>query len=286
MSTPTNSGRGKDLVREVFLELYPNNDYWFQIAWNALTGTPQSAKKEVLIERTLAASGVADPRAREKARTLAALCEAVMEQNPLVIEELAERIERSCQKHGQSKLATERLKNALRKVTKGKSSAEYVVWTSLQSVLGTERSYASASQVESDYVAKSRRFNLFIFERAVWINTATEQCRVDLEERICRLLILLILNRGRHLPTLMAYRKAWGLLNLDPRDDETYVVEHFLKPAMSILRAKLERLGTIDKTFDIPGKKRFAGYLCNGNFSFCVIVPESEESAFTFSSFE
>ena len=261
------------LARYLFIENYPGQEEWFDLAWEVLqeklTEMPSPPSADYVLG--LGISGTNDALAREMANELAMFFEACMPRFPIVKGELLERLELACKEHGKNETATRTLKQKI--VNHLESPAEFVVLTSKPSQLGTSSQSATQETVEREFIAKMETYDVFVNRRAVYVRKGNEHVSLKLDERVYRLLVMLLRYKGSHLPIGQCWRKAWKGVAISEHYTMEDIVDLYLKNAISQLRAEMEGV----KGFDIPDKLRHHGYMCHGKFSCCIILDEEME---------
>jgi len=122
-------------------------------------------------------------------------------------------------------------------------------------------------QLQAQFTLQKSRFEIFVNESENVVAVAGFKESVQLEPRIRRLLIVLLLNRGKTLQASRLVKSAW-------HDDSPIIgadlkkVRSNLKVAISELKGKLKDFEPIQ----IPELPRDGDYCCQGEFTFCVLM--------------
>jgi hypothetical protein len=155
---------------------------------------------------------------------------------------------------------------------------KYVVWACKRKQITPTRDYVSPAELETKYLhGWENKYDIFIKRRTVLLSTNNRgPIKLDFEERHYRLLVMLLIRKDDPLPAVPLYQKAWTSMSRGAVSNDKDAVEFFLKPAISEIRTKMLPI----YNFSIPRKKPDVGYFCEGDFSFCVIIPSQMENEF------
>ncbi len=101
----------KNLSKKIFLEIHPEKDLWFDLAWEAFEerGFDLPVKGKAHVLPALAMSSDSDTAVKELIDHFAVFFEAFMVSFPVAREELLKRIQQVSQEHGEGLIATQGL---------------------------------------------------------------------------------------------------------------------------------------------------------------------------------
>ena len=151
---------------------------------------------------------------------------------------------------------------------RSRRTPEYVAWIDERGKSELKRYEGSRTKLEAQFDLQKTRFDIFVNCSEKVIRTSGSKEPIPLEPRIQLMLVLFLLRRGQQIaPSAMA-RFAW------PRGSpicgaDAKRVQSNLKLAVHDLKTKL----TAVKNIEIPEKRRDEGYSCQGEFTFCVLLP-------------
>lgn len=266
----------RQLARALFLDKFDDAGDWFDLAWEA--GLEKNQLQKFGGEFIVGALGVSDRGSlalQEMARDFAVLFNTFLQKHPVTQEALIEQLEASCVRDGNSTQSVRRLSQALKRAIE--PQAPFVIWSGNTSKIKVHCEYAYISQAES-YLEKESEFDIFVHGQRVSIGGSNDRTVLALPARLRWLLIMLLRYPGKMLPVEESYKKAWGRINLKPEEDAQFIIDEYLRFAMSDLRRHLKPLGG----FSIPGKDHVeGGYRCEGECSFCIILERHAEARVT-----
>lgn len=161
--------------------------------------------------------------------------------------------------------------------------AEYVIFLSRPSGIGVIRKPEKEKSIHKKYLEKKKNYDIFVYEQTVY-RKVTDKAKVNmvimgLDRNIQNLLILFLKYKNTRIPYEKLYGKAWE--ESITRDDNAAlkmdaVVMNRLKTAITDLRNEFEYI----RGFSIP-HARAEGYICEGDFKFCVVLKKSTNDWYT-----
>jgi hypothetical protein len=145
---------------------------------------------------------------------------------------------------------------------------ECVAWFDDQGRGELKRQEGPRMKLEAQFSLQKSRFDIFVncSEKGIWIPNSEKA--IPLEPRIQRLLVLLLLHRGEPIAPSRVVRWAWPA-GSSVIGAHAKKVRSNLKVAVSELKDELECV----KSIDIPELQRDGNYCCQGEFTFCVLLP-------------
>lgn len=271
-----NEEDAKNLAARLFAVRFPDNQAFFDSGWDRIRSRLAGAVNadSVMNSADLLATSAPDTMAIEMVQEVAVFFEAFMTRFPVAREELIKRVAGVCIKYGRETEYVREIESRIDAVTNNEGS--FVVWTSAPSGLGSKEAYYSESELKKRVLPRFENYGIAIKGRSVMARMPAKLEYVQLEEPPYRLLVILLRYKDENLDTKDLYLHAYGRKH-DDGSDETYLVENYLKFAISDLRQKL--MGKV-RGFLIPDKQRSAGYRCTGAFTFCIVMAREQERTF------
>ena len=164
----------------------------------------------------------------------------------------------------------------------------YEIYLPSKRGIGTESLVATRGRVEKLYLANKEDYDIFVYTRSVYAKKRVERTRkyglafVELDQRMYILLVLFLKYKDSSLDIFALHKRAWDHVPKDyeGRLDYTITMEH-LKSAISELKAKVN----VD-ALEIKKPRNSEGYICIGNFKFCVIIDKSQSGKYSLSDFD
>lgn len=265
------------MARSLFLARYPDGEEWFSLAWEVLSerSSASTEQQQVLLKREFHLSATEGVLATDMVDLAMIFFEAFMLRFPAARNDLVERLASACTRHGKTDAFGAVLQSELEQQP-GDTARDFLLVTNAPGI-GAISSRVSPEEVGA-YIHGCSSFDVFVHKRSVLIRRGQKSIPADLDERVYRLLVIFLRHKDQHLPTDQLYRKAWFPQNPTASVPNTHeeIVQRFLKPAVSQLRRKLASV----HAFEVPPKKRYHGYICRGNFSFCVAIDAAAEKQY------
>lgn len=176
-----------------------------------------------------------------------------------------------------------------RAIARGKERGEdYEIYLYKEKGIGASTIQASKSEVDKAYLANKGDYDIFVYTRSVYSKRRDERTRklglslVELDQRMYVLLVLFLKYKDSSLNVFALHKKAWEHVpkDYDGRLDYKRTME-YLKSAVSELKAKLN----VD-ALEIKKIRNSEGYICSGDFKFCVIIDQSQSDKYNLSDFD
>ncbi len=166
--------------------------------------------------------------------------------------------------------------------------ADYEIYISKDRGIGAESLEASKNSVEKIYLKNKEDYDIFVYTRSVYSKKKDFRVKkpslvfIELDQRIYILLVLFLKYKDSSLDIFALHKKAWDHVSkdYDGRPDYDKTMKH-LKSAISELKAKVN----ID-ALEIKKPRNSDGYICIGNFRFCVIIDKSQSGKYSLSDFD
>ena len=154
-----------------------------------------------------------------------------------------------------------------------------VAWLSVPDDIAPKGKNGMFDSLEDSIRKNKDQYEIIIIGRTVNLKSDYAIKPLLMAESEYRLLVMFLKYRGKYLKTLELYRKAWSTKTLSylHDKDEDYVVDNFLKTAISSLRKSFVSI----KGFDIPRKRPGTGYICMGNFKFAIVLTSADDKLLT-----
>ena len=175
------------------------------------------------------------------------------------------------------------------KVVQGKSeAADYEIYLSKYRGIGAESLEASKNRVEKNYLQNKEDYDIFVYTRSVYSKKKDFRTKkpnlvfIELDQRMYVLLVLFLKYKDSSLNVFALHKKAWEHVPKDygGRLDYKRTME-YLKSAISGLKSKID----VD-ALEIKKPRNSDGYICSGNFKFCVIIDKSQSDKYILSDFD
>ncbi len=175
------------------------------------------------------------------------------------------------------KLGKERIKYTQRK----EGTPEYILYLSNSSGIGIDQQSELTRKIIEEYLENKKTYGIFIYQMNVVKKIKTrKEVRIEsieLDQTVLNLLVLFLKYKDKRLLYLKLYHKAWeGSAHHNYKIVDSDEIIDNLKGAVSSLRAKFMDV----EGFCIP-KARGGGYVCKGNFKFCLILDKSNDEMYT-----
>jgi hypothetical protein len=164
-------------------------------------------------------------------------------------------------------------------------SQQYAVYTAHPSGIGVESETANERTIKRKYLSNKENYDIFVYQHCVEKRLASmiddqpidTYETVELDLNVLRLSVLFLKYKNEHLPYAPLYDKAWeGSTNRRDFEKDRAEAMTGLKNAVTALR---NTFGDIDG-FNIP-PARGGGYICKGQFTFCLILKKSLDQWYT-----
>jgi hypothetical protein len=175
------------------------------------------------------------------------------------------------------------------KVLQDKSDvADYEIYISKDRGIGAESLEASKNRVEKIYLKNKEDYDIFVYTRSVYSKKKDFRVKkpslvfIELDQRMYVLLVLFLKYKDSSLDVFALHKRAWEHVpkDYDGRPDYKKTMD-YLKSAISELKAKVN----VD-ALEIKKPRNSAGYICTGNFRFCVIIDKSQSGKYSLSDFD
>ena len=160
---------------------------------------------------------------------------------------------------------------------------EYTIFLSRPSGIMVIKKEDTEEGTQKKYLEKKEKYDIFVYEETAYkkmiYGEKINMLIVNLDKNILNLLILFLKYKNNRIPYEKLYHKAWeGSIEHDKkaRLSEDAIVMNRLKTAVATLRSKFKHI----EGFRMP-HARSGGYICEGNFKFCVILKNSTNQFYT-----
>lgn len=285
------------VARELFLLLHPSEQAWFDLAWDACSQAPLPSDWSVKLA-TLPGLGVLPrnaPVTEQLARDFAVMAATFLIQSPVARNELIERLKEASTKRGHAKPVREWIAQAANEILNGKPGSvktsgatpspspmepapDYLVWNlSAHDVISSGPKGCASAEIDSRYWNLRGQYDLFIHHGLVFAPKAAKDNEINLQASDFRLLVAMLVHKGRALEPAPLYLLAWQHAAISSGYAECDLLTNYLKPAISRVRTKFKPM---IPGFQIPGKREARGYAIKGPFRFCVILPAAEAAPY------
>jgi hypothetical protein len=131
-----------------------------------------------------------------------------------------------------------------------------------------QRREGSKKQLEAQFFLQRRQFNIFVncWENVIWVSNSEEP--IKLERRMRKMLVLFLLRRGEPIKPHRMVRWAW-MPGSAVIGAEATLIQSNLKVAVCPINAELKCV----EGFKISEAEADGSYCCQGEFTFCILLP-------------
>jgi len=276
-------------ARKIFLKLHPGEDEWFDLIWKACLEHREKTDEApgAVLPPALGVLPRDNAMTQQLAKDFAVMASTFLIQSPMARSELLNRLKDACSKHGHAKpvqnwvtqMAQELLgenyceADLNQKTPESGVAADYLVWDiSSEDVMSSEPKECPADTMR-EYWNKRMKYDLFINLETVFTPKTSKDKEIEIDKSDFRLLVALLLHKGRALDPIKLYLMGWEMASLSSGLAESDILANYLKGAISRIRTKFN--GTIPN-FKIPDKREYNGYVIKGRFDACVILSAKE----------
>ncbi len=165
---------------------------------------------------------------------------------------------------------------------------DYEIYLSKDRGIGAESLEANKNRVEKIYLQNKEDNDIFVYTRSVYSKKKDFKMKkpnlvfIELDQRMYVLLVLFLKYKDSSLNVFALHKKAWEHVpkDYDGRPDYKRTME-YLKSTISELKSKIG----VD-ALEIKKPRNSDGYICSGNFKFCVIIDKSQSDKYILSDFD
>jgi hypothetical protein len=279
-------------ARGAFLRLHPNQELWFDLAWQSQTtsAVPSEGALQSKPFPGLGVSGSTNQITKQMAQDFAVLATTFIIQSPVARSEMMTKLKAVMQERGKAKpvqewvrqLAEELLDAAPVETESAKPchtpAANFAVdrlavWVFPAHDIGPVMPIiCTPAGVRVRFWNRRHKYDLFIQQRQVFAPKIRKDELIQLAEDEYRALTQLLINKGNPLAPVAIYRHAYKNEGLIQGLTEADILTSHIKSLISRLR---KYLIPAVPSLEIPDKRTMDGYAIQGVFEACLILPAS-----------